>query len=108
MPSLFNSSVDALLATSAFGVTVSNMLLTVALVVFCGLSILLYLLPAIVAEQRKHQHRLPILVLNLCLGWTLLGWVGALVWATMPVSPPKLPMSLVAETNDAAVARQAA
>jgi hypothetical protein len=107
MTDLFYSTAASLLTTVGFGVTALNILaLTVALVVLSGLSILLYLLPAIVADERKHQHRVPILLLNLFLGWTLLGWVGALVWATMPVSPPKLPVGLIEEA--AAVARQAA
>jgi hypothetical protein len=41
----------------------------------------LYFLPAIVANNRKHPNSGPILVINLLLGWTFLGWVGALVWA---------------------------
>src|SRR5437764_12610093 len=39
----------------------------------------LYVLPTILAW--KKTHRMPILLLNLLLGWTLLGWIGALVWA---------------------------
>lgn len=42
---------------------------------------LVYLGPAIVAGLRRHPQRSAILVLNLLLGWTLLGWVAALVWA---------------------------
>lgn len=30
---------------------------------------------------RRHHNRQAILVLNLLLGWTILGWVGALTWA---------------------------
>lgn len=47
-------------------------------VIFC---ICVYLLPAIVAEKRKHHNTLAIFVFNLLLGWTFLGWVLALVWA---------------------------
>src|SRR6266567_3781940 len=39
----------------------------------------LYFLPAFLA--RKKRHVVAIGVLNLLLGWTLIGWVGALVWA---------------------------
>ena len=42
---------------------------------------LLYFIPAIVAESRKHRNKSAILILNLLLGWTFLGWVIALVWA---------------------------
>jgi hypothetical protein len=47
--------------------------------------IIIYLLPAVVANFRGHQHLMPIFLLNLLLGWTILGWVGALVWSAMPV-----------------------
>lgn len=51
-----------------------------------GLIILLvllaiYFLPAIVAHDRKNDNASAILVLNLFLGWTAIGWVMALVWA---------------------------
>jgi len=39
----------------------------------------LYFLPAFLA--RKKRQFVPILMLNIFLGWTLLGWVGALIWA---------------------------
>src|SRR5438477_7015589 len=50
----------------------------------------LYVLPTILAW--KKTHRMPILLLNLLLGWTLLGWVGALVWALVdtPANPGQL------------------
>lgn len=46
-----------------------------------GFAILLYFLPAIVASIRDHVNVNSISVLNLFLGWTLLGWVISLVWA---------------------------
>ena len=60
--------------------------------VFLGFVVLiglfaLYLLPGIVAHKRRHPNETAILVLNLLLGWTLLGWVGALVWACTNQSP---------------------
>jgi hypothetical protein len=50
---------------------------------FLLLSLLLYLVPGIVAIVRSHQHAGAIFVLDLLLGWTLLGWIIALVWACM-------------------------
>lgn len=47
------------------------------------LAIVVYFIPVLVAGFRDHQNRLAILMLNLFLGWTLLGWVVALVWACM-------------------------
>jgi hypothetical protein len=40
-----------------------------------------WLAPAIVAFARHHHNRWAITALDVFLGWTLLGWVGALVWA---------------------------
>lgn len=44
-------------------------------------SVLLYFVPAITALRRGKRNAVAIFVLNLFLGWTLLGWVLALVWA---------------------------
>ncbi len=43
--------------------------------------VLMYFVPTIVAFRRKDRQRTAIFILNLFLGWTLIGWVGALVWA---------------------------
>src|SRR5262249_8158542 len=45
----------------------------------------LYLLPALVALTRRHHNAGAIFLLNLFLGWTLVGWVVALVWAATQV-----------------------
>jgi RsiW-degrading membrane proteinase PrsW (M82 family) len=47
----------------------------------------LYVLPIRIAYERQHPQRLAITVLTLLLGWTLLGWIGALVWACIAVAP---------------------
>jgi hypothetical protein len=41
----------------------------------------IYFIPAIVAWRRRHHNEMAIGILNLFLGWTLIGWVIALVWA---------------------------
>jgi hypothetical protein len=45
----------------------------------------LYFLPAIVAAYRHHPSANAITALNLLLGWTLIGWVAALVWALVGI-----------------------
>ena len=45
------------------------------------LLLLLYFLPSIFAFNREKRNAVAIFALNLCLGWTLIGWVIALVWA---------------------------
>lgn len=49
----------------------------------------IYLLPSIVARSRRHHNTGAICVLNILLGWTLLGWIAALVWASTVVTPPR-------------------
>lgn len=45
--------------------------------------LMLYFLPTYIAVEREHPQVGPIFILNLMLGWSFLGWVGALVWATV-------------------------
>jgi hypothetical protein len=42
---------------------------------------LIYFLPTIIALARGHLSTLAIFLLNLFLGWTLLGWIIALIWS---------------------------
>lgn len=49
---------------------------------------LIYFLPAIIAANREHHQTGPIVILNLFLGWTLLGWVVALAWSVSSVAKP--------------------
>lgn len=44
-------------------------------------AVVLYFLPAVLAYAHSHRQTPAILVVNLFLGWTLIGWVGALVWS---------------------------
>jgi|SRR5882672_8736143 len=48
-------------------------------------ALVVYFVPSIVAYARGHHNRLAILVLNMFLGWSFLGWVVALVWAATHV-----------------------
>jgi hypothetical protein len=42
-----------------------------------------YFLPLIVAVVRNKRNMLAISMLNLFAGWTLLGWLAALIWACL-------------------------
>jgi len=42
-----------------------------------------YFLPSIVAFLRRYKNSLSIFLLNVFLGWTVVGWVTALVWSVM-------------------------
>jgi Superinfection immunity protein len=52
-----------------------------------GFGFVLYFLPAIIAFAREKGDAVSILVLNLLLGWTAIGWVIALVWALRQDAP---------------------
>jgi hypothetical protein len=41
----------------------------------------LYLLPTYIAYRRNHDNRVPIMVINLFFGWSLIGWVACLAWS---------------------------
>lgn len=43
--------------------------------------LLIYFFPALIANYNNHPQLIAIFILNFLLGWTLLGWVAALVWA---------------------------
>jgi len=48
-----------------------------------GLIVILisYFIPTIIALIRKHRDATAIFILNLFLGWSLIGWIISLVWA---------------------------
>lgn len=52
-----------------------------AIIALSVLLIILMFIPTYVAFSRHHPNRWLILVLNLAVGGTLVGWVAALVWA---------------------------
>jgi hypothetical protein len=61
----------------------------------------LYFLPTAVAfeKKRNHHNKGAIFALNLLLGWTLIGWVGALVWALTKPSPSSATVNLPVAFN---------
>ena len=48
----------------------------------------LYMAPLIIATVRDH-HRLPSIgLLNIAAGWTVVGWIAALVWSVTAIPQP--------------------
>ena len=41
----------------------------------------MYFLPTIIAAIRSKRDTLAIFLLNLFLGWSVIGWIVALIWA---------------------------
>ena len=54
---------------------------------FMGLAVAGYFLPSIIAGRRKHHNLGAIIAVNLLLGWSLIGWIVALVWSLTDPSP---------------------
>ena len=48
---------------------------------FFGFGSVLYFLPSIIALARSKRDLLAIFLLNFFLGWSVIGWIVALVWA---------------------------
>jgi hypothetical protein len=47
------------------------------------IGIALYFVPSIIALARHKRQTLAIFLLNLFAGWTVIGWIGALIWAAI-------------------------
>jgi len=50
---------------------------------FWLLGLALYLLPTIIAAARGKRKIVGIVLVNVLLGWTFIGWVAALIWACL-------------------------
>lgn len=49
---------------------------------------LLYFMPTIVGH--KHRNVLSIFLVNFFLGWTVIGWIVAMIWACSADAPPQV------------------
>jgi hypothetical protein len=50
--------------------------------------VVMYWLPTIIAVARQAQSALGVAMLNFFLGWTVIGWVVALIWALGAANRP--------------------
>jgi hypothetical protein len=53
--------------------------------VFFG-ALLFYFVPAMIADAREREDAFAVTMVNILLGWTVIGWFAALLWARHPVS----------------------
>lgn len=80
---MIGTAIAALFTSPAFAAADESTGGAIVLILFVG-----YFFPVIVSKVRNHRQSLAIGMLNLFLGWTLIGWVAALVWAcTTDVDP---------------------
>lgn len=45
------------------------------------IGIYIYIAPSIIAYNRKHHQNMAITALNILLGWSIIGWIVALIWS---------------------------
>ncbi len=72
------------LSASSMAVGSENTLMHV---VFYASLVALYLLPIYEAAKRKHPRLVPIALIDIFLGWTVVGWIVAMVWAVRRDEP---------------------
>ena len=66
---------------SAVGTMGASMVIPI--IIWGTLGLFVYFIPYLVAHKKQHIQKTPILLLNIFLGWTFIGWVIALIWAVM-------------------------
>jgi len=66
-----------------------------AALIFIAIGLFFYFLPSIVGRKKRNAGA--IVALNLLLGWTILGWILALVWAMTTDPPNMVPVIQVAQ-----------
>lgn len=62
----------ALVSSAGYGFSV---------LLFVAVGLFIYFTPCLVAMRREANADAAIIVLNIFLGWTVIGWVAALLWA---------------------------
>lgn len=58
--------------------------------IFALIGFVFYFLPTMIAAQRRHHNTLGVFLLNFFLGWSVIGWIIALIWAF--AAPPVVMM----------------
>lgn len=48
---------------------------------FVVFGLMVHFIPTFIAVKRKHKNQLAILMMNILLGWTLILWFVAIIWA---------------------------
>ncbi|MNJ41080.1 hypothetical protein D3C77_359890 [compost metagenome] len=61
--------------------------------VMLAMLVALYFLPGIIAGLRGHPNKVSIMLLNLFLGWTAIGWLAALIWSASAIRSRTQPSS---------------
>lgn len=67
---------------------------------------LFYFIPSIISVYRHKKNGCAISVFNLFLGWTVIGWIIALVWACMTDSKPTVIQNNIEEKTEKSIQEQ--
>lgn len=67
------------------------MTLSLDTAVLWALAAVAYLAPSVIAEERGSRKLHSIVIMNIFLGWTLIGWGVAMAWACAKNDPPPEP-----------------
>jgi hypothetical protein len=81
--SIGNSPPVPVNASGYFGISLAGFLLMI------GLAIVVYFIPVMIAVARKHRKATSIFLVNLFFGWSIFGWILALVWALRANGAPE-------------------
>jgi cation transporter-like permease len=61
----------------------------VGLLIFLAIGFIAYFVPSMIALGRRHPKKGQIILVNVLLGWSLVGWIVSLVWAFSSPQPPQ-------------------
>lgn len=75
---------------SAGGLTLANTLSAIGILIILISALFVYFLPTLIAVNTRNKYHLQICILNTFLGFSLFGWVAALIWATMPLKSEQI------------------
>ena len=53
--------------------------------VFGPIVVAIYLIPSIIAWRRGRSDVIPLLIVNVAVGWTFIVWIACLAWSFMPI-----------------------
>lgn len=78
-----------------------------AAAIFWIIVLSIYMFPTYISWSRKTQYTAGICVLNATFGWTVLGWIGALIWAVSARGHKPTPPAHVDSTSGPDAGRDA-
>lgn len=97
---IFGAIIIFALIYATFGSLSSGAIISILTMIAIPLVICFYLLPTIIAIKRNHLQKVPIILINILLGFTAIGWIVALIWACMESKPTNVHIHNEISNND--------